>query len=45
MPVEKVAETVQKVLKPRNLGDGKIFIFEIHNTINIRTGEEGPDTL
>ncbi|QOC81535.1 hypothetical protein KNV92_06990 [Bacillus velezensis] len=45
LPVEKVTETAQKVLKIREPGDGKILIFEVPNTINIRTGEEGPDTL
>ncbi|ASB87055.1 P-II family nitrogen regulator [Bacillus sonorensis] len=45
VPVEKVAETAQKVLKTGEPGDGKIFIYEIQNTINIRTGEEGPDAL
>ncbi|MBY8912418.1 hypothetical protein KY305_06535 [Bacillus sp. YC2] len=45
LPVEKVAETAQKALKTGEPGDGKIFIYEIHNKINIRTGEEGPDTL
>ncbi|QIW85934.1 hypothetical protein HCC49_06795 [Bacillus velezensis] len=42
---KKVAETVQKVLKTREPGDGKILIYEVPNTISIRTGEEGPDTL
>ncbi|MBU0443472.1 hypothetical protein GJS30_08205 [Bacillus velezensis] len=45
LSIEKVAETAQKVLKTREPGDGKILIFEVPNTINIRTGEEGPDTL
>lgn len=40
MSVEKVAETAQKVLKTREPGDGKIFFYEIHNTINIRMGEK-----
>ncbi|ATV22519.1 hypothetical protein KEM64_12395 [Bacillus velezensis] len=44
-PVEKVAETAQKVLKTGEPGDGKIFIYEVPNTINIRTSEEEPDTL
>ncbi|MEC1139594.1 P-II family nitrogen regulator, partial [Bacillus paralicheniformis] len=38
-------ETAQNVLKTGEPGDGKIFIYEIKNTVNIRTGEEGPDAL
>ncbi|ASK58165.1 nitrogen regulatory PII [Bacillus velezensis] len=40
-----MAETAQKVLKTGEPGDGKIFIYEVPNTINIRTSEEEPDTL
>jgi nitrogen regulatory protein P-II 1 len=32
-------------MKPEKPGDGKIFVYEIGNTINIRTGEEGPGAL
>ncbi|MEK5135886.1 P-II family nitrogen regulator [Bacillus sp. FSL W8-0645] len=45
VPVEQVVETAQKVLRTGEPGDGKIFIYEIENTINIRTGEEGPTAL
>lgn len=45
VPVEQVVETAQKVLRTGEPGDGKIFIYEIANTINIRTGEEGPAAL
>lgn len=45
VPVEQVVETAQKVLRTGEPGDGKIFIYEVANTINIRTGEEGPAAL
>ena len=28
-----------------NVGDGKIFIYDVENVIKIRTGEEGYDAL
>lgn len=45
VPVDQVVETAKKVLKTGEPGDGKIFVYEIGNTINIRTGEEGPKAL
>lgn len=41
VPVEKVLEAAQKVLRTGEIGDGKIFIYPIENAVRIRTGEEG----
>jgi len=41
VPVEKVLEAAQKVLRTGKIGDGKIFVYPIENAIRIRTGEEG----
>lgn len=41
VPVEKVLETAQKVLRTGKIGDGKIFVYPLENAIRIRTGEEG----
>lgn len=41
VPVEKVVEIAQKVLKTGEIGDGKIFIYDVSNVIRIRTGDEG----
>lgn len=41
IPVEKVLEVAQKVLKTGQIGDGKIFVYNVENAVRIRTGEEG----
>ncbi len=41
VPVERVLETAQKILRTGKIGDGKIFIYEIDNAVRIRTGETG----
>lgn len=45
VPVDLVVKTAQKVLRTGEIGDGKIFIYELANAIKIRTGEEGKDAL
>jgi Amt family ammonium transporter len=45
VPVRKVIETAKKVLYTGNIGDGKIFIYDVENVIRVRTGEEGYDAL
>ena len=45
VPVDTVIETAKKALYTGNIGDGKIFIYDIENVIKIRTGEEGYDAL
>lgn len=45
VPVDLVVETAKKVLKTGELGDGKIFIYDVQNVVRIRTGEEGRDAL
>jgi len=45
IPVETVVDTVKKSLYTGNIGDGKIFIYDVENVIKIRTGEEGYDAL
>ncbi|MCI5528552.1 MAG: ammonium transporter [Blautia sp.] len=41
VPVRKVVETAKKVLHTGQIGDGKVFIYDIENVVKIRTGEEG----
>ena len=43
IPTETVVDTVKKALYTGNMGDGKIFIYDVENVIKIRTGEEGYD--
>ena len=45
VPVRTVIETAKKVLYTGNLGDGKIFVYDVENVVKIRTGEEGYDAL
>jgi len=45
IPVETVINTVKKALYTGNVGDGKIFVYDVENVIKIRTGEEGYDAL
>ena len=37
----KVIETAKKVLHTGQIGDGKVFVYDIENVVKIRTGEEG----
>ena len=45
VPVETVVDTVKKALYTNNIGDGKMFIYDVENVIKVRTGEEGYDAL
>ncbi len=45
---ERLDDAVEAIIKAANtgkIGDGKIFITSIEQTIRIRTGETGPDAL
>lgn len=45
---ERVDQAVEAIISAANtgkIGDGKIFITTIEQTIRIRTGETGPDAL
>ena len=41
VPVEDVIATVKKTLYTGEVGDGKIFVYDVENVIKVRTGEEG----
>ncbi|MCR5308703.1 MAG: P-II family nitrogen regulator [Bacilli bacterium] len=45
IPVRTVIETAKKVLFTGNIGDGKIFVYDVENIVKVRTGEEGYDAL
>lgn len=38
---EKTVSTIQKASCTGNIGDGKIFVYDLDNVIRIRTGERG----
>ena len=39
--VEKAINTILKVAKTGNIGDGKIFVLPVEEAIRVRTGERG----
>lgn len=41
VPVELVVEEAKKALYTGNIGDGKIFIYDVEDVIKVRTGETG----
>ena len=43
--VEKVIDAILKIAKTGQVGDGKIFIYNIEDAIRIRTDESGPGAL
>lgn len=45
IPPQKVVDAVQKVLYSGQIGDGKIFIYDVEDVVKIRTGETGYDAL
>ena len=45
VPVETVIEEAKKALYTGNIGDGKIFVYDVENVIKVRTGEVGCDAL
>ncbi len=45
VPVNLVVDTARKALYTGNIGDGKIFVYDVENVIKVRTGETGYDAL
>ena len=45
VPVADVVEAARRVLYTGNIGDGKIFIYEVDDVVKVRTGERGYDAL
>jgi len=42
---DRVIETIQNEAGTDNIGDGKIFVYELADAIRIRTGERGEEAL
>ena len=40
-----VIETIQNEANTNNIGDGKIFVYELADAIRIRTGEHGDEAI
>ncbi|MDD3049355.1 MAG: ammonium transporter [Bacilli bacterium] len=45
VPVEAVVNAARKVLYTGNMGDGKIFVYDVENVIRISSGTQGVDAL
>ena len=43
--LESVIEAITKAANTGKIGDGKIFVFDLEQTVRIRTGESGPEAL
>lgn len=43
--LEKTVKAILKSAHTGELGDGKIFVYDIQETYRIRNGESGPDAL
>ncbi|MFT6556439.1 P-II family nitrogen regulator [Sneathiella sp.] len=43
--VEQVVETIQTTARTGQIGDGKIFVYDLNNVVRIRTGETDVDAL
>ena len=43
--VEQVIEAIMQAANTGKIGDGKIFVSNLEQTIRIRTGETGPEAL
>jgi nitrogen regulatory protein P-II 1 len=42
---QMVIDTIMRSAQTGQIGDGKIFVTELSNTIRIRTGEKGSDAI
>ena len=43
--VDKAVEAILKAAKTGNIGDGKIFVYDLQQTVRIRTGETGVEAV
>ena len=42
---DQVVGTISKTANTDKIGDGKIFVTEVHSALRIRTGETGSDAI
>ena len=43
--VEQVVESITNAARTGKIGDGKIFVYDLEQTVRIRTGEAGTEAL
>jgi nitrogen regulatory protein P-II 1 len=42
---DKVVDTIMNAAKTGQVGDGKIFVYDVEDVIRVRTGESGEEAL
>ena len=42
---DRVVETLREAAQTGEIGDGKIFVYDLSQSVRIRTGEQGEDAL
>ena len=45
VPLALLIDTIKRTLYTGNIGDGKIFVYEVDQVVKIRTDEEGKMAL
>ena len=43
--VDKTIDAIIEGARSGNIGDGKIFVVDLHECVRIRTGDRGPDAI
>jgi nitrogen regulatory protein P-II 1 len=43
--LEKTVNAIMNAARTGDMGDGKIFVYDVESTYRIRTGENGPEAL
>ena len=43
--MQGVVDTIMRTAQTGQIGDGKIFVIDLHNSVRIRTGETGDEAL
>ena len=43
--VEQAVEAIEQTARTGQIGDGKIFVYELNQAVRIRTGEQNEDAL
>ena len=42
---DQIVDTITKTARSGKIGDGKVFVLDVEQTIRVRTGETGPDAI
>ena len=42
---DQIVDTITKTARSGKIGDGKVFVLDVEQTVRVRTGETGPDAV